>query len=128
MSQEILIEKLRTVFEMHGVVVVPLSAPDKAMCLKNLDDLQGDLIAIGDRLAVRKVIPAPVVGVPGIDIDSDAEAVHAGAIGPGNDAPAEGAGRIVQILMEMGTLVQFIGDCLKFLCGAVGSVKNDFLV
>src|SRR6516164_8717617 len=54
---------LRPVFEMHGVVVVPLAAPDEAMPLENMDDLPRNFLpgrnaAIGIRLR-----PWPIVGV-----------------------------------------------------------------
>lgn len=38
---------LGAVLEMHRVVVIPLAAPDEAMLLENMDDLQGNLVSIG---------------------------------------------------------------------------------
>ena len=37
-------QELRTVFEMHRIVMVPIPAPDKAMPFERLDDFSGDVI------------------------------------------------------------------------------------
>ena len=41
-------DDLRPVLEMHGVVVVPLAAPDEAMLLENMDDLPRNLVLVGN--------------------------------------------------------------------------------
>ena len=41
-------KQLRTILEVHGVVVIPLSAPDKAVFFKDFYYLSGYLIAVGE--------------------------------------------------------------------------------
>ena len=41
-------DKLRLIFKMHRVVVIPLAAPDETVRLEDADDLPGDPVSISD--------------------------------------------------------------------------------
>jgi hypothetical protein len=49
------------VLEVHCIVVIPFPAPDKAVPLEYLDDLDRDRVAIRDRGARLAAGPAPVM-------------------------------------------------------------------
>src|ERR1700704_1762212 len=80
-----IMQKLRPVFEMHGVVVIPFAAPDEAVLLENLDDLPGDAVLVRVLAADRLVIP-PIIRPGDIDVYGCAVAVYARARGAGDDA------------------------------------------
>src|SRR5262245_61379951 len=73
-------DDLRPVFEMHGVVVVPLATPDEAVLLENLDDLPGNLVSVEQAPIGVGLRPAPIVRVRGCNIDGDPQTVRALAI------------------------------------------------
>src|SRR5260370_39823973 len=56
-------DHLGTIFEMHGVVVIPLAAPDEAMLLENMDDLPGNLVLVGKAAIGVGLRPCPIVRV-----------------------------------------------------------------
>src|SRR5262245_32528016 len=82
---------LRPVFEMHGVVVVPLAAPDEAVFLENLDDLPGNLVSVEQAPIGVGLRPAPIVRVRRCNIDGDAQTVRAFAIRPRDQTAVVGA-------------------------------------
>ena len=101
---------------MHGVEVVPLAPPDKALSLKDVYDLFGETIAIhvAPRFFVR-LRPVPIVGVLHTQVDGDGKAVHALTLGPFHMSPIEGPRGGFEILMEtLGEAVQCVGDALQF--------------
>src|SRR6516165_6397150 len=70
-------DELRPVFEMHGVVVIPLAAPDEAVLLENMDDLPRNLVLVGKAAIGVGLGPRPVVRVHAGNIDRNAESVGA---------------------------------------------------
>src|SRR5579885_1417737 len=83
-------QKLGAVFEMHGVVVIPLAAPDEAVLLEDLDDLPGDAVLVRI-FAVDGAGVAPIIGPGDVDVDGRAVAVDGGPGGAGDDAAIIGA-------------------------------------
>src|SRR5215470_15933602 len=77
-------DDLRPIFEMHGVVVMPLAAPDEAMLLENIDDLPGNLVLVGKAAIGVGLGPRPVVRVRAGNIDRNAESVSALTLRPGD--------------------------------------------
>ena len=63
--------------EVHTVVVVPLSAPDKPISLEGVDDFTGDAVLVLHNLTWGGARPFPVLTELCVDIDCDAEAVAA---------------------------------------------------
>src|SRR5258707_13268681 len=68
-------DHLGPIFEMHGVVVIPLAAPDEAMLLENMDDLPGNLVFVGKAAIGVGLRPCPIVRVRAGNIDRNAETV-----------------------------------------------------
>src|ERR1700758_1667693 len=66
-------DQLRPIFEMHGVVVIPLAAPDEALLLENMDDLPGDLVLVGKAAIGVGIRPCPILRVRAGNIDRNAE-------------------------------------------------------
>src|SRR6266540_471133 len=73
-------DDLRPVFEMHGVVVVPLATPDEAVLLENLDDLPGNLVSVGKAAISVGLRPLPIMRMRGGNIDRDPQPVRAFAV------------------------------------------------
>src|SRR6516165_7588473 len=69
---------------MHGVVVIPLAAPDEAMLLENMDDLPGNLVLVGKAAIGLGLRPCPIVRVRAGNVDRNTEAVSAVTIRSGN--------------------------------------------
>src|SRR5664279_2727556 len=82
------VEQLRTVLEVHRIVVIPAAAPDEALGLERVDDGLRNAVAPTDRFCL---LPTPVVAHGLVEIDGDPEGVRAGAIGTGNLALGEAA-------------------------------------
>ena len=84
-------EKFRTILEVHRVVVIPPSAPDKSVLLEHADNLHryavGVLYAVG--LLLAWVLPQSVVGVRHVYIDGYSVAVRAHAVGSAHLSPVE---------------------------------------
>ncbi len=107
-----LADQLGPVLEVHGVVVIPLAAPDEALGLEDLGDLVGDAVAIGDVAAIAR--PGPVVGLRHVDVDGGREGMHAGEPGVGDDPAVERAGRRHEIgLQPVGQAFQPRDDAFK---------------
>src|SRR6516162_6044980 len=77
-------DDLRPIFEMHGVVVMPLAAPDEAMLLENIDDLPGNLVLVGKAAIGVGPRPCPIVRVRAGNIDRNAETMSAVTIRSGD--------------------------------------------
>src|SRR5712671_1428161 len=77
---------LRPVLKVHGVVVVPLAAPNEAVLLEDLDDLPGHSVPVRVAAVGGRLGPEPVVAARGGDVDGDAGAVRGDALGAGHDA------------------------------------------
>src|SRR5215813_4219899 len=77
-------DDLRPIFEMHGVVVIPLAAPDEAMLLENIDDLPGNLVLVGKAAIGVGLRPCPIMRVRAGNVDRDTETVSAVAIRSGD--------------------------------------------
>src|SRR6516162_6737276 len=77
-------DELRPVFEMHGVVVVPLAAPDEAMPLENMDDLPRNFVLVGNAAMGIGLRPCPIVSVRAGNIDRNTESMRALTIRPGD--------------------------------------------
>src|SRR5262249_19117975 len=77
-------DELRPVFEMHGVVVIPLAAPDEAMLLENMDDLPRNLVLVGNAAVGVGLRPCPILSVRAGNIDRNTESARALTIGPGD--------------------------------------------
>src|SRR5262245_23684733 len=84
-------DELRPVFEMHGVVVVPLAAPDEAMLLENFDDLPRNLVSVGKAPISVGLRPSPVVRMRGCNIDGNTQTVSTFAIRACDQATVVGA-------------------------------------
>ena len=69
-------DHLGPIFEMHGVVVIPLATPDEAMLLENVDDLPGNLVLVGKAAIGVGLRPCPIVRVRAGNIDRNAETVR----------------------------------------------------
>src|SRR5262245_2566843 len=82
---------LRPVLEMHGVVVVPLAAPDEAMLLENFDDLPRNLVSVGKAPISVGLRPSPVVRMRGCNIDGNTQTVSTFAIRACDQATVVGA-------------------------------------
>ena len=98
---------------MHGVVVIPPSAPDEAVALEDVHQFVGEAVGIDDAvgLLLARVLPEPVVAHVHTDVDGHAVGVGTLAVGTTHLAPVEGAARL-EVLLELGK----VG-----LCGNVGS-------
>ena len=110
------LQEFWAVFEMHGVEVVPLAAPDEALGLKDVHHLFRETITIhiASRFFIR-LRPVPIVSVLHAQIDGDGKAVHALALGPFHVSPIEGPRRGFEIPMEtLGEAVERVGDALQF--------------
>src|SRR5215510_10141568 len=83
-------DDLRPVFEMHGVVVVPLAAPDEAMLLENIDDLPRSLVLVRKAAIGVGLRPCPIVRMRAGNIDRNTETVGALTIGAGDGAAIVG--------------------------------------
>src|ERR1700722_20583897 len=93
---------------MHRVVVIPLTAPDKSVPFKYLDDGMGYPISIGYFTASVGFGPTPIVRVIAVNVDIDAERVSAELIGAGNRSPvirAGGGGYVLFLFFRQ--LIQF---------------------
>src|SRR5262249_39451967 len=77
-------DQLRPIFEMHGVVVIPLAAPDEAMLLENTDDLPGNLVLVGEAAIGVGLRPCPIVRVRAGNVDRDTETVSAVTVRSGD--------------------------------------------
>ena len=108
---------------MHRVVVIPLSAPDKAIFFKYLYDLQGDLIAV----LVSSFAPAPVGRVFDADINSSTVGVDGETVGTCDFSPFKSATYRGKILSKLGVLGKFSGYFLKLLMHMVDGSDLDFL-
>jgi len=71
---------------MHGIVVIPLSAPDEAMFFKDFDDVYGYLVVV----SIGSFVPSPVGRVFDIDIDGCTKRVDGEATGACDLSPFEG--------------------------------------
>src|SRR5215470_19932645 len=77
-------DDLRPIFEMHGVVVIPLAAPDEAMLLENIDNLPGNLVLVGKAAIGVGLRPCPIMRVRAGNVDRDTETVSAVTIRSGD--------------------------------------------
>ena len=113
---------------MHGVVVVPASAPDKAVFLEYLHYLQEHGVAVLDVVALGGafVVPTPVAGFPHADVDGKGEAVRTEPLCAGHDAPVESAGAF-QVGFPFGMTVELVGDLLQLLVHVVHRGYEKFL-
>src|SRR6266576_161134 len=85
-------QKLRAIFEVHRVEMVPIATPDEAVCLKNPHDLNWDSVSpSGLRSAAGS--PPPIVCKFRVDVDGSPVGVHrfcgragnlSAVIGPGH--------------------------------------------
>jgi hypothetical protein len=78
-------QEFGTIFEMHGVTVIPLATPNEAVLLENLDHLPRDAVPMRG-LAAHRPTPAPIIRPLGIDIDGDAVGMRALSRGAGDGA------------------------------------------
>src|SRR6516162_5147661 len=107
-------DELRPVFEMHGVVVVPLAAPDEAMLLENTDDLPRNLVLVGNAAVGVGLRPCPIVSVRAGNIDRNTESMRALTIGPGDPTAIVGSLGRPQIRKEAPRqLVELIRHVLQ---------------
>ena len=78
---------------MHGVVVIPLAAPDEAVAFEDFDNWFGDFVIVfrhNTRLSAR---PAPVICEFYIKINCGAKTMYAKPFGARNPAPIKSTGR-----------------------------------
>src|SRR5262249_24426408 len=73
-------DDFRPVFEMHGVVVLPLAAPDEAVLLENPDNLPRDLVLVDIAAVGIRLRPHPIVGMRAGNVDRDPQPVCALAV------------------------------------------------
>ena len=107
-------EHFGTVFEMHVVVVVPASAPDEAVLLKNIGDFAGKTVAVADAVGLGGfgIVPFPVVGLFDTHIDCDAVGVGAEAVGACYHSPVDGGGAAEEGF-PLGMAVEGCGNLLQ---------------
>src|SRR6476661_8033241 len=68
-------KEFRAVFEMHGVEVVPITAPDEALFLENSHNLNRDAVSPPDLSSVVGN-PTPVICKSGVDVDCRPVGMH----------------------------------------------------
>src|SRR5271157_3150156 len=86
-------QKLGAVLEVHAIEMVPVAAPDKAVFLENLHDLDGDPVPVDQgcfllpNLILAHGMGQPILPIPAIlrvDVHCDPERMNAQASGPRN--------------------------------------------
>src|SRR5690606_29838710 len=88
--------------------------------LEDGDDLGRNGIAPDDGAVAGGAVPPPVVRVPDGDVDRDAVAVHAGAVGAGDDAAVERArGRKQEAVEAGGQGIELAADRIELTVDAV---------
>lgn len=116
-------ENFGTVFKVHGIVVIPFSAPDESVLFEDFHDFFGDEI-----LVTISFIPLPVVGLFDIKINGNAEGMGAEAFRSGDGtpivSPAAGSGELVEVFWK---LFNFGRDRLEFLSDPIDGGGPDFL-
>ena len=96
---------------MHGIEVIPFSAPDEAMPFENLNHGLWNLVAISGDVAGFAARPSPVVGEFNIQIHRGAKAVYAEALGARNGPPIVAtAGRLKEAAVFGGKLGEIFCD------------------
>ncbi|CFX28137.1 protein of unknown function [Candidatus Filomicrobium marinum] len=78
-------QQFRAIFEVHGVEVVPFSAPYEAMTFEDLDDFVWNSVAVPWGRTAGRLCPAPIIRMLYGDVDGDAVTVRRDAIGPGDN-------------------------------------------
>src|SRR5665213_1733114 len=112
-------QKFRAIFEMHGVVMIPAPAPDKAVTLERRHNLLRHVVSIG-RAFPAVAVPQPVVGIIEVKIDGRAIGVHRGLAPIGNAAAGKGAGnRIGGSANALGERINLGRDFAQRIGGAV---------
>ena len=94
MSTHKLQKQFRSVFKVHGVVVVPSSAPYEAVFFKYFDDFEGNLVFVFQFVGFTTlwIRPKPIIGISGVDVDGDTIAMRTLPIGPTNFSPVKRRG------------------------------------
>jgi hypothetical protein len=62
-------QQLGSIFEVHGVVVIPATAPNKTVFFEEGNDGHGNPVLVWKDAAGAKFVPAPVVGLGDVDVD-----------------------------------------------------------
>lgn len=89
---------------MHGVVVIPLSSPDKAVFFKDFYYLSGYFITVGEWyiFVFTTTIPLPIVRQIEVDVDGYAVAMHTEAVGAADKSPHKRPRRIIDVFEQFG--------------------------
>src|SRR5665213_1160551 len=112
-------QKFRAIFEMHGVVMIPAPAPDKAVTLERRHNLFWHVVSVGCAF-FSMPIPQPVIGIIEVKIDRRAMGMHRGLALIGNAAAGIGAGnRIGGAANVWRERVNLGGDFTQRIGGAV---------
>jgi len=90
-------QELGAVFEVHAIEMIPVTAPDEAVLLEDLHDLDGTPALVNQRnLLLPNLLLAhavgqsilPVATILRVDVDGDPERMDAQARGPRNASEA----------------------------------------
>src|SRR6516162_1910984 len=105
---------------MHGIVMGPLPAPNKAVPLEDLDHLGWN--GTGRQAS----IPKPVFGICRVDVDGCTPRVHARLSSIGHRAAIISTRRGIYIPLDGGRQrVEILGDLGEVLCDAVDRRHSD---
>lgn len=70
-------QQFGSIFKMHGVIMIPATAPDEALFLEKGNEGHRNPVPIANDTACASLMPVPIVGIADIDIDRRTESVHA---------------------------------------------------
>ena len=102
-------QEFRPVFEMHGIVVIPLAAPYEAMPFKYFDNLGRDLVPVGVTSFGIRFGPSPVIGIFSGDIDSCCTSMRAQSFCAFDESAIHGScWRNEIFIVSGGQLIQFM--------------------
>ena len=97
---------------MHGVVVIPATAPDEAVFLEKGNEGHRNPVSIVNEAACAILLPVPIVGIADINIDSRSERMHAEMISARYEAPVKPATGFVAEATNLGWhRIETIRDC-----------------
>ena len=106
------VDQLGAILKMHGIIMVPLAAPDKAILFKNINDNLRDTVLIFNYCVLCGAFagPLPVVRIGGVDVYRHAETVHTVAVGAVNFTPIKCAANVDDIFLQLRVFIQFFRD------------------